>query len=99
MALSRSYVLTLALMAVWGVGGGIVMTMQRTLLQERTPDQLMGRVMGLNTLGMLGSFPLAAVAAAALTSATSTTTALVVMGVSTTVAAGAMTLRRPVRTL
>lgn len=99
MALSRSYALTLALMAVWGVGGGIVMTMQRTLLQERTPDHLMGRVMGLNTLGMLGSFPLAAVAAAVLTSATSTTTALVIMGVFTTVAAGAMTLRRPVRTL
>jgi MFS family permease len=98
LALSRSYVLTLALMAVWGVGGGIVMTMQRTLLQEGTPDALMGRVMGLNTLGILGSFPLAAAVAALLTAATSTTTALVTMGVVTTVGAGLVSLRRPVRT-
>lgn len=98
LAVSRSYVLTLVLMAIWGVGGGIVMTMQRTLLQERTPDELMGRVMGLNTLGILGSFPLAAAAAAALTAVADPTTALVVMGVATTTAAAAITLRRPIRT-
>lgn len=97
-ALSRSYVLSLALMAVWGVGGGIVMTMQRTLLQERTPDELMGRVMGLNTIGILGSFPLAAVATAALTAAADPTTALVVMGAGTAVAAGLVSMRRPIRT-
>lgn len=97
-AVSRSYVLSLVLMAIWGVGGGIVMTMQRTLLQERTPDELMGRVMGLNTIGILGSFPLAALAAAALTAAADATTALVVMGAGTAVAAGLVSLRRPVRT-
>lgn len=99
MALSRSYALTLALMVVWGIGGGVVMTMQRTLLQERTPDELMGRVMGLNTLGMLGSFPLASGAAAILTGAFGTSTALVIMGATTTAAAAAISLRRPVRTL
>lgn len=98
LALSRSYVLTLVLMAIWGVGGGAVMTMQRTLLQERTPDELMGRVMGLNTLGILGSFPLAAAVAAALTAVADPATALVVMGVTTTIAAAAITLRRPIRT-
>ena len=85
-------------MAVWGVGGGMVMTMQRTLLQERTPDELMGRVMGLNTIGILGSFPLAAGAAAALTAAADPTTALVVMGAGTTLAAGLVSMRRPIRT-
>jgi MFS family permease len=98
LALSRSYALTLVLMAVWGVGGGIVMTMQRTLLQERTPDELMGRVMGLNTLGILGSFPLAAAAAALLTGATDSTSALVIMGAATTAAAALVSLRRPIRT-
>ena len=98
LAVSRSYVLTLVLMAIWGVGGGVVMTMQRTLLQERTPDELMGRVMGLNTLGILGSFPLAAAVAAALTAVSDSTTALVVMGITTTLAAAAITLRRPIRT-
>jgi len=96
--LSRSYAFTLALMAVWGVGGGIVMTMQRTLLQEHTPDRLMGRAMGLNTLGMLGSFPLAAAVASGLTAVVGTGPALVAMGLATAAMAAAMTLRRPILT-
>ncbi len=98
MGLSRSYVVTFALMALWGTGGGVVMTMQRTLLQEQTPDELMGRVMGLNTLGMLGSFPLAAVAASILTGAIGTGGALVAMGGACTFAAVALSTRRPIRT-
>ena len=94
--LSRSYGLTLALMAIWGIGGGVVMTLQRTLLQEHTPDRLMGRSMGLNTLGMLGSFPLAAAVASGLTAVAGTGPALVVMGVATAVLAALMTMRRPV---
>jgi MFS family permease len=94
----RSYWLALALMALWGVGGGIVMTMQRTLLQEDIPDHLMGRIMGLNTLAMLGSFPLAAAATAALTGAVSTAGALVALGAFTAVAATAVTGRRVIRT-
>jgi MFS family permease len=96
MGVSRSYALTLVLMAVWGVGGGIVMTLQRTLLQEDTPERMMGRAMGLNTLGMLGSFPLAAAVAAALTGVTGTGTALVGMGLATTAVAALVTLRRPI---
>jgi MFS family permease len=96
MGVSRSYALTLVLMAVWGVGGGIVMTLQRTLLQEDTPERMMGRAMGLNTLGMLGSFPLAAAVAAALTGVTGTGTALVGMGLATTAIAALVTLRRPI---
>jgi predicted MFS family arabinose efflux permease len=93
---SRSYLLTLALMAVWGVGGGIVMTLQRTLLQEHTPDRLMGRAMGLNTLGMLGAFPLAAGLAAAATAVMSTGAALALIGAAATATAVLLTMRRPV---
>ena len=93
--LSRSYGLTLALMAVWGIGGGVVMTMQRTMLQEHTPDHMMGRAMGVNTLGMLGSFPLAALVASGLTAVGGTGTALVGMGLATAVLAALITLRRP----
>lgn len=96
--LSRNYVLTLVLMALWGVGGGIVMTMQRTLLQQDVPDALMGRIMGLNTLAMLGSFPLAAGASALLAGVVSTTTTLVVLGLATTVVAAAISARRVIRT-
>lgn len=98
MGLSRSYVLDLALMALWGTGGGVVMTIQRTLLQEQTPDELMGRVMGLNTLGMLGSFPLAALTASILTGAIGTGGALVAMGAACTVTAMGLSIRRPIRT-
>ena len=93
--LSGSYALTLALMLVWGFGAGCVMTFQRTLLQEHTPDRLMGRSMGVNTLGMLGSFPLAAVAVAALTSVADPGMVLVVLGLVTTVLVGLVALRRP----
>jgi MFS family permease len=94
---SRSYALTFGMMAVWGVGGGIVMTLQRTLLQERTPPEMMGRVMGLNTLAMLGAFPLAAAMSSALTAAMGTGAALATMGGATVVAAAALTFRRVVR--
>lgn len=76
-------------------GGGIVMTLQRTLLQQHTPDHLMGRSMGVNTLGLLGSFPLAAAVTSGLTAIVGTGWALACMGGATTVAAAAITLRRP----
>ena len=97
MGVSGNYVVVLALMALWGIGGGIVMTMQRTLLQQDIPDAMMGRVMGLNTLAMLGAFPLSAAATAALTSSVPTGTALVVLGLVTTVLAVALSSRRVVR--
>ena len=97
MGVSGHYVLVLALMALWGVGGGIVMTMQRTLLQQDIPDALMGRVMGLNTLAMLGAFPLSAVAVAALTAVVPTGGALVVLGLVTTVLAVTISSRRVIR--
>lgn len=92
-ALSPWYAVTLLAMGIWGMGGGIVMTMQRTILQEEIPDALMGRVMGLNTVGLLGSFPLAAAVSAALTSVVAASTALAVMAGTVTVLAIALTSR------
>lgn len=87
MGMSRSYVLTLAVMFVWGVGGGTSMTLQRGLLQRQTPDELMGRVMGVNSLTMMGSFPLAAGVASALSSLVGPADALVLTGVAAMVGA------------
>jgi len=94
MGISRSYVLTLLAMTWWGVTGGIVMTLQRTILQESTPDDYMGRVMGCNALAMTGSYPFAAAAAAAATAAVGGPGALVVVGVVVTLAA-ALVVWRP----
>lgn len=63
MAVAPDYPFLLGVMFCWGLGGGAVLTMQRTLLQETTPDEMMGRVMGLNWLMMSGAFPLSALAA------------------------------------
>jgi MFS family permease len=80
MGWSRSYALTLFVMLLWGVGGGTTMTLQRGLLQKQTPDELMGRVMGVNALAMLGSFPLAAGFASVLSSAVGPGDALMLTG-------------------
>jgi hypothetical protein len=63
MGVSASYRLTLGAMLVWGLGGGLVLTTQRTLLQRATPPEMMGRVMGVASLAMAGALPVAAVAA------------------------------------
>ena len=98
MGLSRSFVLTLLVMLAWGVGGGTSMTLQRGLLQRHTPPQLMGRMMGLNALTLMGSFPLAAAVAAGLSAALGPADALVATGAVAIVLAAALGWRRPVRT-
>lgn len=60
--LSQVYLATFGFMIFWGVMGGILVTSQRTLLQEHTPDEMMGRVMSLMALSMGGTLPLAALA-------------------------------------
>ena len=98
MGLSRSYLLTFVVMLGWGVGGGTSMTLQRGLLQRHTPDELMGRVMGLSSLAMIGSFPLAAAVASVLSSAVGPADALVMTGLAAIVVSAFVGWRRAVRT-
>lgn len=97
MGFSRSYVLTLVVMLLWGVGGGTSMTLQRGLLQRHTPDALMGRVMALASLAMLGSFPVAAGAAAVLTATLGPADGLLATGAAALVVAVTLGLRAPLR--
>jgi hypothetical protein len=98
MGLSRSYALTLAVMLAWGVGGGISMTLQRGLLQRHTPDDLLGRVMGISSLAMIGSFPLAAGVASVLSSVMGPADALVAVGIATLAVSAVVGWRRAIRT-
>lgn len=93
MGLSPVYALTFVAMVVWGVCGGVVMTLQRTILQESTPERYMGRVMGCNTLAMTGSYPFAAGATALVASVLGGAGALVVLGLAVVVAATAVSWR------
>jgi MFS family permease len=97
MGLSRSYLLTLAVMLAWGVGGGITMTLQRGLLQRHTPDELMGRIMGLSGLTLIGSFPAAAATASGVSSVIGPADTLVAVGLGAIVVAVGLGLRPAVR--
>jgi len=58
--LSTSLWLTFIFLPVWGLCGGILMTTQRTLLQESTPSDVMARVMSVNVFASAGLLPLSA---------------------------------------
>ncbi len=93
MGLSRSYLLTMGAMALWGVTGGIAMTLQRTILQQATPDEYMGRVMGCNAFAMTGSYPVAAGLVAVSTAAVGGPGTLVLLGCVVTVVASLVVWR------
>jgi MFS family permease len=46
----------------WGAGGGIVMSMSRTIVQEAAPPRFRARVMSVYSLGMMGGMPIGSVA-------------------------------------
>ena len=94
---SQNYALSLIIMIIWGVFGGVAITMQRTLLQSRTPLPMMGRVMGIWTLALLGAFPLAAVISGVLVEEVGPAGALMIMGAITMVTAPLVVFRRAVR--
>lgn len=56
--LSPWYALTAVLMLFWGAGGGFFINLNQTLVQGNTPDNYMGRVMSIHTLGFLGFAPM-----------------------------------------
>ena len=43
---------------VWGVCGGVSMTMSRTIVQEASPPEYLARVMSVFSLGLMGGMPL-----------------------------------------
>jgi MFS family permease len=65
MGLVGSFGLLALLMFVWGMGGGIFINLNRTLIQSHTPDALMGRVMAIQSLGMVGFSPIGGLIAGA----------------------------------
>ena len=79
--LSREYAVTALCGFLWGLSGGVAMTLLRTLTQQNTPAALMGRVMGLVAMAQNGAFPITAVLLVGLVAATSVSTAMVAIGV------------------
>jgi MFS family permease len=68
-ALSSSLVLSIAMLAIYGASDAVSVVIRHSLVQTRTPNEMLGRVMAINSMftgtsGTLGEFRAGAVAAA-----------------------------------
>lgn len=66
LSLAPNYWVSIAVMIGWGVNAGIAIASHRTLLQHETDPAMMGRVMGIMTLGFSGGLPFGALTQAVL---------------------------------
>ena len=57
LGLSPWYPLTAAIIFIGGMGGGVFMNLNQTLVQTNTPPEMMGRVMSIHTLAFQGLGP------------------------------------------
>lgn len=62
LSLAPNYWVSIAVMIGWGVNAGLAIASHRTLLQQETDPAMMGRVMGIMTLGFSGGLPFGALA-------------------------------------
>jgi predicted MFS family arabinose efflux permease len=97
--LSQVYVLTAIFAFMWGMSGGIAMTLLRTLTQVNTPPELMGRVMGLAAMAQNGAFPIGSLMLFGLVSITSVSSTMVISGVICTAAIWSISIRPHIRRL
>lgn len=85
--LSDAYALTFVLLLAWGLGGGLFINLNQTLIQANTPDALMGRVMSVHTLSFQGIGPVGALIAGTAAGAVGATTWVTACGITLAAAA------------
>ncbi len=56
----QTYWSFVAVMFIWGICGGVAMTMSRSIMQEQAPEAMRGRVMSFYALSFMGAGPLGA---------------------------------------
>ena len=59
-AATSSFPLCLGAVFVWGLCGGVALTMSRSIMQEQAPPEQLGRVMGFHAFSFMGAGPLGA---------------------------------------
>ena len=59
-AIQVSFITLMAILFVWGMCGGIAMTMARTIMQEQSDEHQRGRMMGFYAFSFRGSGPIGA---------------------------------------
>ncbi len=94
-----SVLIAMAVMFGWGVNAGLAMVSHRTLIQTTTPQAMMGRVMGLMTLGFAGSLPIGAVIQASLAPVVGPQRTMTIVGCATIVISFSLLVRPAIRKL
>jgi MFS family permease len=93
--ISRWYLVTALLMLVWGLGGGLFINLNQTLIQSHTPEAVMGRVMSLHSLVMTGLAPVGALGAGVVAASLGAPTTIVVAGAGISLVAALVFTTQP----
>jgi MFS family permease len=93
--LSKSFLLSLAMLFVLGALDGISMIIRSTLVQLRTPDEMRGRVSAVNSVFIDMSNELGGFESGAIAALVGPVTAVVAGGVGTLVVVGSVALAWP----
>ncbi len=97
LGMSASYPVAFGIMLVWGLCCGVAMTTQRSLVQSLTPNRMMGRVMGILTLTIAGTFPLSALFSALVSEYLGPGGTMVLTGAITLAIAPLLVFRKAIR--
>jgi len=98
LSLAPNYWVAVAVMIAWGINAGVAIASHRTLLQQETAPEMMGRVMGIMTLGFSGGLPFGALAQAVLAPAVGPVLTMRYVGIATMCITFPLLFRRAVRT-
>lgn len=93
LSLAPSWRAALVVMLLWGINAGLAMASHRTILQQATAPEMMGRVMGLMMTGFMGGLPIGAAASSLLSVSLGPADTMTVVGLCTIVIAMALSWR------
>lgn len=100
LSLAPTYWVAVIVMTGWGINAGLAIASHRTLLQQATAPDMMGRVMGIMTLGFSGGLPFGALTQAVLAPALGPVNTMRVVGLATmAITIPLLLLRRSIRSL
>lgn len=98
LSIAPNYWVAVAVMIGWGMNAGIAIASHRTLLQQETEPAMMGRVMGIMTLGFSGGLPFGALTQAVLAPAVGPVLTMRYVGIATICITVPLLFRSTIRT-
>lgn len=93
LSLAPTWGIAIVVMFAWGINAGLAMASHRTILQEATAPEMMGRVMGLMTTGFMGGLPVGAAVSSLLSLSLGPAHTMSAVGLGTIVLAASLAWR------